>query len=154
MLLSAVEGLYVLGERDRAAGLYELVVECIERTRAICPNYNDMRLLERTAGIAAAAGRCWDDAEEHFRTALRQAGELPHLPEQAHTRRFFASHARRAGRPRRPGRGGRPHQGGPRAVRQHGHAQARGHAGRYLTLIQPSRLLLSGTPKPVSVVSR
>ena len=61
MLLSAVEGLYVLGERDRAAG------------------------------IAAAAGRCWDDAEEHFRTALRQAGELPHLPEAAHTRRFFAT---------------------------------------------------------------
>ena len=50
-----------------------------------------MRLLERTAGIAAAAGRCWDDAEEHFRTALRQAAELPHLPEQAHTRRFFAT---------------------------------------------------------------
>ena len=91
MLLSAVEGLYVLGEHGRAAGLYELVVECIERTRAICPNYNDMRLLERTAGIAAAAGRRWDDAEEHFRTALRQASELPHLPEQAHTRRFFAA---------------------------------------------------------------
>lgn len=26
----------------------------------------------------------------HFRIALRQAEELPHLPEQAHTRRFFA----------------------------------------------------------------
>jgi tetratricopeptide (TPR) repeat protein len=91
MLLSAVEGLYVLGERDRAAGFYDLVVECIERTGVICANYNDMRLPERTAGIAAAAGRCWDDAEEHFRTALRQAAELPHLPEQAHTRRFFAT---------------------------------------------------------------
>jgi DNA-binding SARP family transcriptional activator len=91
MLLSAVEGLYVLGERDRAAGFYDLVVECIERTRTVCPNYNDMRLPERTAGIAAAAGRRWDDAEEHFRTALRQASELPHLPEQAHTRRFFAT---------------------------------------------------------------
>lgn len=90
-LLSAVEGLYVLGERDRAAGLYDLVVECIERTQAICPNYNDMRLPERTAAIAAAAGRSWDKAEEHFRTALRQAEELPHLPEAAHTRRFFAA---------------------------------------------------------------
>ena len=90
MLLSAVEGLYVLGERDRAAGFYDLVVECIERTRSVCPNYNDMRLPERAAGIAAAAGRRWDDAEEHFRTALRQATELPHLPEAAHTRRFFA----------------------------------------------------------------
>jgi len=90
MLLSAVEGLYVLGERDRAAGFYDLVVECIERTRTVCPNYNDMRLPERAAGIAAAAGRHWDDAEQHYRTALRQAAELPHLPEAAHTRRFFA----------------------------------------------------------------
>lgn len=90
MLLSAVEGLHVLGEHDQAAGFYDLVVECIERTRGICPSYIDMRLPERTAGIAAMAGRCWDDAEEHFRTALRQAAELPHLPEAAHTRRFFA----------------------------------------------------------------
>ena len=55
------------------------------------PATYDMRLPERAAGIAAAAGRCWDDAEEHFRTALRQAAELPHLPEAAHTRRFFAT---------------------------------------------------------------
>jgi len=91
MLLSAVEGLYVLGERDRAAGFYDLVVECIERTRTVCPDYNDMRLPERAAGIAAAAGRRWDRAEAHFRTALRQAAELPHLPEAGHTRRFFAA---------------------------------------------------------------
>ena len=91
MLMSAVEGLYVLGEHDRAAGFYDLVVECIEGTRTICSGYYDMRLSERAAGIAAAAGRCWDDAEEHFRTALRQAAELPHLPEAAHTRRFFAA---------------------------------------------------------------
>jgi hypothetical protein len=50
-----------------------------------------MRLPDRVAGIAAMAGRCWDDAEAHFRTALRVAEELPHLPEQAHTRRFFAA---------------------------------------------------------------
>ena len=91
MLMSAVEGLYVLGEHDRAAGFYDLVVECIEGTRTICSSYYDMRLPERAAGIAAAAGRCWDDAEQHFRTALGQAAELPHLPEAAHTRRFFAT---------------------------------------------------------------
>jgi tetratricopeptide (TPR) repeat protein len=90
MLLSAVEGLYVLGEHDRAGAFYDLVVECIDRTRTICPNYNDMRLPQRAAGIAAAAGHRWNDAEKHFRTAVRQAAELPHLPEQAHTRRFFA----------------------------------------------------------------
>ena len=91
VLLSTVEGLYIMGEHERAAGFYDLVVECMERTRSVCPHYNDMRLPERTAGIAAMAGRCWDDAEEHFRTALRQAAELPHLPEAAHTRRFFAT---------------------------------------------------------------
>jgi tetratricopeptide (TPR) repeat protein len=90
MLLAAVEGLYVLGERDRAASYHDLVVECIERTRAICAGFQDSRLTHRTAGIAAMAGHSWDDAEVHFRTALRQAEELPHLPEQAHTRRFFA----------------------------------------------------------------
>ena len=90
MLLAAVEGLYVLGERDRAASYYDLVVECIERTGAICAGFHDSRLPHRTAGIAAMAGRSWDDAEDHFRTALRQAEELPHVPEQAHTRRFFA----------------------------------------------------------------
>ena len=90
MLLAAVEGLYVLDERDRAASYYDLVLECIERTQTICASFHDWRLLQRRAGIAAMAGRSWDDAEFHFRTALRQAEELPHLPEQAHTRRFFA----------------------------------------------------------------
>ena len=90
MLLAAVEGLYVLGERDRAASYYDLVVEGIESTRAICAGFQDSRLPCRTAGIAATAGHSWDDAEAHFRTALRQAEELPHIPEQAHTRRFFA----------------------------------------------------------------
>jgi hypothetical protein len=90
MLLSAVEGLSVLGERDRAASYYDLVVECIDRTGVVCAGFHDSRLVHRSAGIAAMAGRSWDDAEAHFRTALRQAEDLPHLPEQAHTRRFFA----------------------------------------------------------------
>jgi hypothetical protein len=90
MVLAAVESLAVLGERDRAASYYDLVVDCIGRTGVICAGFEDCRLPQRTAGIAAMAGRSWDIAEDHFRTALRQAGELPHLPEQAHTRRFFA----------------------------------------------------------------
>jgi tetratricopeptide (TPR) repeat protein len=90
MLTSAVEGLFVLGERERAGDYYDLVVECLELTKVVCCNSTDCRLLERVAGIAAMAGRCWDDAEGHFRTALRQADELPHRPEAAHTRRFFA----------------------------------------------------------------
>ncbi len=90
MLVSAVEGLFVLGERDRAAALYDGVLECMDETRTVCPNSTDCRLIERTAGIGAMAARCWDDAEGHFRAALRLAEELPHRPEAAHTRRFFA----------------------------------------------------------------
>ncbi|HEV8626258.1 MAG TPA: tetratricopeptide repeat protein, partial [Acidimicrobiia bacterium] len=90
MLMSAVEGLFALGELDRAAAFYDLVVECLERTGTPCANSTDCRLVERAAGIAATAARCWDDAEGHFRTALQQAEELPHRTEGAHTRRFFA----------------------------------------------------------------
>ena len=80
----------MLGEKERAGRYYDLVVECLELTGVICPTSFDCRLLERVAGIAAMAARCWDDADGHFRTALRQAEELPHRPEAAHTRRFFA----------------------------------------------------------------
>jgi len=79
-----------MGEYDRAGGFYDLVVDCLERTDTVCAHYNDMRLTERAAGIAATAARRWDSAEHHFRTALSQAERLPHLPEQAHTRRWYA----------------------------------------------------------------
>ena len=89
VLFSAVEALYMIGEDTRAGDLHDLVIECIEDKQVVCGSYHDVRLVERVAGIAAAAGRSWDTAETHFRTALRQAEDLPHLPEQAHTRRFF-----------------------------------------------------------------
>jgi hypothetical protein len=41
--------------------------------------------------MAAAAGALWKDAEAHFAAALEQAEQLPHRPEQAHTRRFYAT---------------------------------------------------------------
>jgi hypothetical protein len=50
---------------------------------------NDARLLERIAGMAAAAGSRWEVAEQHFVAALEQAETMPHRPEQAHTRRFY-----------------------------------------------------------------
>jgi hypothetical protein len=34
--------------------------------------------------------RRFDDTQRHFETALRQATELPHRPEEAHTRRWYA----------------------------------------------------------------
>jgi hypothetical protein len=89
MMAAAVEALFVLEETDRAGAFYPLIVECIDRTQAICVGWHDSRLLQRTAGIAATASHRWEEAETHFLTALRQAESLPHRPELAHTRRFY-----------------------------------------------------------------
>jgi hypothetical protein len=40
--------------------------------------------------IAAAAGGQWDKAEEHYKTALRQAAELPIVIAQPEVRRWYA----------------------------------------------------------------
>jgi len=90
MLFSAVESLYVLGEHHRAAELHPMVEAALD-AGFVCSPMFDCRLIRRTAGIAASSARRFDDAERHFRIALQQAAELPHLPEQAHTRRFYAA---------------------------------------------------------------
>lgn len=89
VLVYAAEALVVLGERERAAALYPALVEVHERTGVRCPSYDDARLWERAAGIAAMAGEQWDLAERHFQTALAQAHALPHRFEIAHTRRWY-----------------------------------------------------------------
>jgi len=86
----AVEGLFQFGERERAARCYDVIVDGLGRTGTICVNSADCRLFQRSAAIAATAARRWDDAQRHFQAALHQAADLPHVPEQAHTRRFFA----------------------------------------------------------------
>ena len=86
MLFAAVEGLAVLGERTEAAKLYRLVLERMKTGNIFRPA--DSRLLDTLAGIAAAAGGRWTEAEEHFRTALRRAEEMPHIIEQPEARRF------------------------------------------------------------------
>ncbi len=90
VLASTVEVRHLLDERSRADALYELVLEYLARTGAVCQLFFDLRLLQRVAGIAAHSARRFDDAERHYRIALQQAAELPHVPEQAHTRRFYA----------------------------------------------------------------
>src|SRR5207244_10391655 len=50
----------------------------------------DSRLLDTVAGIAATCGGKWAEAEEHFRTGLRRAEEMPHIIEQPEARRFYA----------------------------------------------------------------
>jgi tetratricopeptide (TPR) repeat protein len=90
ILFGTVEALMALGERAAAAELYPLVRWCAERTGLMILMQPDERLLERVAGMAAAAGGKWDLAEAHFTTAIEQAETLPHRPEQAHTRRVYA----------------------------------------------------------------
>jgi tetratricopeptide (TPR) repeat protein len=98
-LWGVLETLIVLGDLDGAAELYPLVAWCCRRTGSVTLMQPDCRLLERAAGMAAAAASNWDAAENHFLSALHQAEHLPHRPEQAHTRRFYAAMLLRRARP-------------------------------------------------------
>jgi class 3 adenylate cyclase/tetratricopeptide (TPR) repeat protein len=88
MLYGVVEGLAVLGERDEAAKLYPQVLEAIDTGALV--RWWTHGLNQTTAGIAAACGRQWEKAEEHYETALRQAHELPVVMEQPEVRRWYA----------------------------------------------------------------
>ena len=89
LVLAGVEAWVLLGEPERAGALYALTVETLRRTKSVSGNFYDGRLLERVAGVAAMAGRRWDESEAHFRAALEQAQTIPHRTEQAHTRRWY-----------------------------------------------------------------
>ena len=78
----------MIGDRERAAGFYPW--SGVHRDHRRCPLRLRSALLERIAGIGAAAGGRWDLADEHFHKALRQADELPFELEGTETRRFYA----------------------------------------------------------------
>ena len=88
MLVQAVEGLWVLHERERAAGLYGLLLRALETETVINPLA--LRLVQTAAGIGAAAGRLWPEARDHFEMALQQAHEIPFKSEQADVRYWYA----------------------------------------------------------------
>lgn len=104
-LLSAIEALVVLGEQEDAGALYPLAAEAVA-TGALLDFWGG-RLLDRLAGLAAAAGGRWDDAEEHYERAVRQADDLPHLVEAAEGRRCYATMLLERGRPADQERGWR-----------------------------------------------
>ena len=88
MLALVIEGLVILGEQSQAGELYPLVGEMVETGAvALWPSF---RLTHAIAGLAAAAARQWQPAEEHFQIALRQAEAFPQRLEQAEIRRFHA----------------------------------------------------------------
>ncbi len=86
MLLTAIESLAILGRGDQAAELYPFIAAA----NAFGVVDVSSGLVHKFAGIAAACGRQWVAAEEHFETALRQAHEIPHKIEQPEVRRWYS----------------------------------------------------------------
>jgi tRNA A-37 threonylcarbamoyl transferase component Bud32/tetratricopeptide (TPR) repeat protein len=87
-LFKVIEGLAMLGESTRAAGLHPLVVEALANGTVV--TFDSSHLLDTVAGIAAAAGNRWDVAETHYHAALRLADDMPFVSEQAEARYWYA----------------------------------------------------------------
>ena len=75
MPLLAVEGLFILGERDTAATLYPLLCELIA-TGTVGMVFVS-RLAQTAAGLGATAARNWDAAEELFASHLSKPNRFP-----------------------------------------------------------------------------
>jgi len=86
LMLLAIEGLFVLGERAEAGGLYPLALQATQTGIQFVPEI--ARFPQTAAGISAAAACQWDRAEEHFQIATRQAQQFQHQLEQAEILRF------------------------------------------------------------------
>ena len=88
LLLHVAECLAVLGRKPDAGNLYPALVRGLER--GSCVSLISSRLWQMVAGIAAACGKQWDAAQEHYETALKQAHDLPHKIAQPEVRRWYA----------------------------------------------------------------
>jgi tetratricopeptide (TPR) repeat protein len=88
MLALVIEGLVMLGEQSQAGQLYPLVCELIGTGAVVL--WPIFRFTQTIAGVAAAAARQWDAAEEHSQIAMQQAESFPNRLEQAEIRRFHA----------------------------------------------------------------
>ena len=88
MLLGVVEGLAIVGEREAAAELYPLVLDAVGTGLVV--SWTPHTLLQTVAGIAAASGSRWEEAETHHRMALRQAHDMPFRSQQPEVRRWYA----------------------------------------------------------------
>jgi DNA-binding CsgD family transcriptional regulator len=88
LALFGAEAVGVLKDSERSRGMYALVVEALATGTVL--RVGDGALLQRAAGIAAAAAGLYEQAEHHFEEALRQARELPHLMERPTVRHFYA----------------------------------------------------------------
>ena len=87
MLMAWVECAALLNQHERAAVLYDNVLEFIEEQNVV--TYFPC-LAQKIAGIAAFCGDRYAEATVHFDTAARQAEELPFVSEQGEVRRWRA----------------------------------------------------------------
>jgi tetratricopeptide (TPR) repeat protein len=83
-----VEALYLCGLYEQAAALSPLVAGLLELGKRWITF--DGRLVETRAGLAAAAARRWDEAEQHFAIAREVAEKMPNRLELADLRRLHA----------------------------------------------------------------
>jgi predicted ATPase len=88
MLALVIEGLVMLGERSQAGELYPLVCGLVDTGAVVL--WPISRFAQTIAGVAAAAARQWEAAEDHFQIAMQQAESFPDSLEQAEIRRFHA----------------------------------------------------------------
>jgi class 3 adenylate cyclase/tetratricopeptide (TPR) repeat protein len=96
-LAMTVETLIALGDAAGANDLYPLTLDYV-RTGGVVQAY-DIRPVEFVAGLAAAAGERWDEAEGHFSRALDVAESLGNRVAEPEVRLHLARVLLRRGRP-------------------------------------------------------
>jgi class 3 adenylate cyclase/tetratricopeptide (TPR) repeat protein len=89
LVCALVRALPLLGQREEAAGLHPLLSDRL--AAGVVVNSWDLALLHDVAGVAATAAERWQEAEQHFETALRQAEELPQRIAGADTRLHYGN---------------------------------------------------------------
>ena len=86
MLFGFAEALYLIGRTEEAAAFLPLILEALDLGEDWVAL--DGRLIRTRAGIAAAAGRRWEEAERHYRAALDLAVTNGYRIEQADVHRL------------------------------------------------------------------
>jgi len=94
-LHAVIEGMVALGDVETAAGLHAHAVDTLKL--GIRGHMDG--LWECTTGLAAACAGEWEEAEQRFRTAVRQADEIPHRMAGLDSRRWWGWALLRRGGP-------------------------------------------------------
>jgi len=80
-----------LGDRNRAAILYQLLLPYAGRTVVIGNAVACYGAMSRYLGALATTLRCWDEAEQHFEAALAMNAHMEARPWLAHTQYQYAT---------------------------------------------------------------